>query len=95
MFEFALKAKGAEIYTIDTLKDNFYLIDDINPDLIIFEIDQNKNDLERLYSYSPKTKLVASGPIASQTLLHSSVSSFIPKPIEAHGLAERILALID
>ena len=95
MFEVALRAKKAEIYTVETLKENFYLIDDLKPDLIIFDLDQASSDLETLYGYSDRIKLVATGSPESQKGLDSRVRGFLPKPIIAHNLAERVLSLID
>ncbi|AUN99392.1 hypothetical protein DOM21_03990 [Bacteriovorax stolpii] len=95
MMELALRAKKAEVYTVETLNENFYLIDDLKPNLIIFDLDNNPADLERLYEYSQGTKLVATGPVGSENSLDKRVSGFIPKPLVAHNLAERVLALID
>ncbi len=95
MIEVALKAKKAEIYTVDTLSNNFYLIDDLNPQLVLFDLDNTPQDLEQLYQYHNRLKLIATGPIGSENSLDSRVSGFIPKPIVAHNLAERILSLID
>lgn len=95
MMEVAFKAKNAEIYTIETLKNNFYQIDDIKPDLIIFTLNEEMDDLERLYTYADYCKLVLSAPPENQNQMHPKVSGFLPKPIIAHTLAERILALID
>lgn len=95
MMELALRAKKAEVYTVPTLAENFYLIDDLKPDLIIFDLDNPASDLEKLYEYSKTSKLIATGPEASENTLDSRVSGFLPKPIVAHNLAERVLALID
>ena len=95
MFEVALRAKKAEIYTVETLKDNFYLIDDLKPDLIIFDLDQAPTDLETLYGYSKQIRLVATGAAEKEKALDSRVTGFLPKPIVAHNLAERVLSLID
>ncbi len=95
MMEVAFKAKNAEIYTIETLNNNFYQLDDIKPDLVIFTLNENTDDLERLYTYADYCKLVLSAPAEYQNQMHSKVSGFLPKPIVAHTLAERVLALID
>ena len=95
MMELALRAKKAEIYTVESLSENFYLIDDLKPDLVIFDLDQSPADLERLYEYSAHTRLVATGAAGSENLLDSRVKGFIPKPIVAHNLAEKVLSLID
>ncbi len=95
MMELALRAKKAEVYTVESLSENFYLIDDLKPDLVIFDLDNSPADLEKLYEYSGKVKLVATGAPGSENSLDKRVSGFIPKPIVAHNLAERVLALID
>jgi len=95
MFEVALRAKKAEIYTVETLKENFYLIDDLKPDLIIFDLDQSASDLETLYEYSDRIRLVATGAPEKEKILDPRLRGFIPKPIVAHNLAERVLSLID
>ena len=95
MMELALRAKKAEIYTVETLTENFYLIDDLKPDLIIFDLDQNPADLETLYGYSERARLVATGTPGSENSLDKRVKGFLPKPIVAHNLAERVLSLID
>lgn len=95
MVELALKAKKAEIYTVDTLSENFYLIDDLKPQLVLFDLDATPQDLEKLYSYHDRLKLIATGPSHLMSTLDPRVSGFIPKPIVAHKLADRILSLID
>ncbi len=95
MVEVALKAKKAEIYTVDTLNGNFYLIDDLKPQLVIFDLDCASQDLEQLYLYHDKVKLIATGPLGAENSLDKRVKGFIAKPIVAHNLAERILGLID
>ncbi len=95
MMELALRAKKAEVYTVETLSENFYLIDDLKPDLIIFDLNNDPSDLEKLYEYSKEAKLVATGVVGSENSLDKRVSGFLPKPLVAHNLAERILSLID
>jgi DNA-binding response OmpR family regulator len=95
MMEFALKAKGAEIYTIDTLENNLYLLDDLVPDLIIFDVQTAKNHLEILKSYSGKAVLVGTGAESDRSTVSGMVKDFLPKPIEARSLATRILSLLD
>ena len=95
MFELALRAKKTEIYTVESLHENFYLIDDLRPDLIIFDLNQSPADLELLYEYSKKSTLVATGMPEMEKSLDSRVKGFIAKPIVAHNLAERVLAIVD
>ena len=95
MMEVALKAKKAEIYTFESLKNNFYQIDDIKPDLVIFTLNEDEDDLRRLYTFADCFRLVLSAPLEFQNQLPPKVSGFLAKPILAHTLAERVLALID
>ncbi|MBY0414458.1 MAG: hypothetical protein K2Q18_09845 [Bdellovibrionales bacterium] len=99
MMELALRAKKAEVYTVETLEGNFYLLDDLRPDLVIFDLETcqkaGAEDLEKLFSYGKSSKLIMTGPVGSENSLDSRVKGFLPKPLVAHNLAERILALID
>ena len=99
LMELALRAKKAEVYTVETLSDNFYLIDDLAPELIIFDfetcVEAGPEALSKLFSYSDRAKLIMTGSPNHQNSLPLKVSGFIPKPIVAHNLAERILSLID
>ena len=99
MMELALRAKKAEVYTVETLESNFYLIDDLKPDLIIFDYETcqeaSEEVMEKLFSYAGESKLIMTGSPLTESLMDDRVSGFLSKPIVAHNLAERILALID
>lgn len=99
MMELALRAKKAEVYTVETLADNFYLIEDLKPELIIFDLDTLTNDgpevMEKLFSYANQAKIIMTGAPGSENSMNKNVSGFIPKPIVAHNLAEKVLSLID
>lgn len=95
MMEFALRARGAEIYTVATLEDNFYLLDDLLPDLIIFDVETARNQMAELCEYSSKSILLAVGSEDDRVLIQGKVKNFLTKPLEAKNLASRILALLD
>lgn len=95
MMEFALRARGAEIYTVATLENNFYLLDDLEPDLIIFDVESARSQLEKLAEYSSKAKLVATGSESECTEVQGLTKIFLTKPLEAKNIAERILSLVD
>lgn len=93
--EFALKAKGAEIYTVDTIENNFYLLDELSPDLIIFDVETVGDYLQNLSEYSKKAVLVATGDTHQKELVPTTIKAYLTKPIEAKNLAIRILQLLD
>jgi response regulator RpfG family c-di-GMP phosphodiesterase len=99
MMEFALRAKKAEVYTVETLEENFYLLDDLKPDLVIFDLETCQKAgveaMDQLLSYSKHSKLIATCPPGSENSLDSRVKGHLLKPIVAHNLAERVLSLID
>lgn len=97
MMEFALSAHGAEIYTVETLDNNLYLLDDLKPDLILFDVETCRTQLSALaeYSSSAKTQLVGVGSESDQQIVSGMVKSFLTKPFEAKNLASRILLLLD
>ena len=95
MMEFALRAHGAEIYTVDTIENNFYLLDDLEPDLIIFDVETAENHLQKLSEYSSKAILVAVGSEESKLLVEGMVKNYLTKPLVAKNIASRILSLLD
>lgn len=99
MMELALRAKKAEVYTVETLTENFYLLDDLKPDLIIFDLETvvlaGSDAMEKLLSYQHVAKLIMAGTVGSENTMDSRVKGFLSKPLVAHNLAERVLSLID
>ncbi len=95
MMEVALKALGAEIYTIDTMVNNFYLLDDLKPDLIIFDLQTVGDSLDQVISYKEKAILVAIGTPEEVSKLEGRVNHFLSKPIEARNLGRRVLSFLD
>ncbi|MGZ3789136.1 MAG: hypothetical protein ACXVLQ_11475 [Bacteriovorax sp.] len=95
MMEFALKSKGAQIYTVATLENNFYLLDDLLPNLIIFDVETARPHLEELFCYREKATLVAVGDESQRFLVEGKVKAFLARPLEAKNIAEKILSLID
>lgn len=95
MMEFALKAHGAEIYTIKAIENNFYLLDDLVPDLIIFDVETCRDQLLKLAEYSSKAILVGVGSETEHFEVKAMVNSYLLKPFEAKNIATRILSLLD
>lgn len=95
MMEFALRAHGAEIYTVDTIENNFYLLEDLAPEIIIFDVETVRNHLPELSAYSSKAILVAVGNESDKLLVQNLVKNYLTKPLEARNIASRILSLLD
>lgn len=97
MMEFALKARGAEIYTVATLENNFYLLDDLRPQLVLFDVQTCIAQLPQLVEYSASSGaiLVGIGDESDRALVGEMVKSFMLKPLEAKNIGARILALLD
>lgn len=95
MMEFALKARGCEIYTVATILNNFYLLDDLAPDLIIFDVETTRNQILELSKYSAKAILVAVGSEAQKIEVDGFVKNYLTKPLEVKNIASRILSLLD
>lgn len=94
MFEIAFKNKNQEIYTIDTIVDNYYLLEDLTPAIIVFDVKTVGDQLEQVLSYKDKAILVATGDLEDQALVENSVKSFILKPIPATNLVKKILSFL-
>lgn len=95
MMEVALKARGAEIYTIDTIVNNLYLLEDLKPDLIIFDLQTVGDSLGEVISNKGSAILVATGSPEEEIKVAGKVNHFIAKPIEARNLGKRILSFLD
>lgn len=95
MMEIALKAKEAEVYTVATIENNFYLLDDLVPDLIIFDVETARDHLLELSEYSSKATLVAVGSEEDREKVQGIAKIYLTKPFEAKNIAARILSLLD
>ena len=99
MMELSFRSKKTEIYTVDTLENNFYLLDDLSPDLILFDVESVRAQLEELCQYTSKnlskTILVAVGNESDKAQVSSMVKKFFLKPLDASKIADQILSLID
>jgi response regulator RpfG family c-di-GMP phosphodiesterase len=91
MFEIAFKNNNTEIYTIDSIIGNYYLIDDLLPTIIVFDVKSIGAELEAVLQYKDKAVLVATGDIEDQNQVKSRVNNFILKPIPAVNLVKTIL----
>lgn len=94
MFEIAFKNKQEEIYTIDTIVDNYYLIDDLSPALIIFDVKSVESELEKVLLLSDKAILIATGDEEDREKVTGRVMDFILKPIVATNLVKNILSYL-
>lgn len=95
MMEFALKDRGGEVYTVPTILNNFYLLDDLAPDLIIFDVETARDHLLELSKYSSKAILVAVGSEAQKSEVEGLVQGYLTKPFEAKNIASQILSLFS
>jgi len=93
--ELALKQKGADIYTVETMENNFYLLDDLLPDVIVFDVKTVGTQLENLRPYGEKAVLVGVGEESDRATVEGMVRLFLAKPLEAKTLASSILSLVD
>jgi DNA-binding response OmpR family regulator len=94
MLELALKARGVEIYTISTLENNYYLLDDLLPDLIVFDVETTGNQIEELLKYSSRAILVAVGSEAERSKFEGIVENYLTKPFEAKKIADQIISIL-
>lgn len=101
LFETALKAKKVEIHTVESLRDNLYLLQDLQPDLIILDLETVRTDLsliEKVFQYKnqhPNVKIIGTGFLEEKANFGFPIDGFLAKPIEVNQLAQKILSLID
>lgn len=101
LFEVALKARKQEIYTVESLQKNLYLLEDLRPQLVILDTETVKSTPELVrdvFNYRikyPGVKIVLTGREEDIEVLGERADAFLLKPILATNLASRILSLID
>lgn len=93
--ELALKPKGVLVYTVETMENHFYLLDDLRPDLIVFDVKTVGGHLQNLRAYASQAVLVAVGDPEDRAVVEGMVRLFLEKPLEVKTLAQSLLSLID
>jgi response regulator RpfG family c-di-GMP phosphodiesterase len=92
MFEIAFKNKNAEIYTIDKIEGNYYLLEDLLPTIIVFDVKTLGPELEKVLAFNDRAVLVATGDVEDEITVKGKVKNFIHKPIPALNLVKTILS---
>lgn len=88
------KVKGGKIHTIDTIIDHYYLIADLNPSIIVFDVKTVGPELEKLLA-SSKAKWIAIGDAEDRSSVESRVNLFIQKPLVVSHLYEQINGVLN
>lgn len=92
-FELLFKKNGVSLYTTDNIEENYYLINDLRPNIIIFDIDSvNQDGQLKLLSLS-EIKLVGTGKNEPTHFNKAQLHLFLLKPIEIQGLFSKIINL--
>lgn len=102
MAELLFKNRGYEIYTTAKIKDHFYLLDDLLPDVVVFDLGtvldgdmiETSLELKELLTYSKKIKLIAivdqSTDDSGLHTLNKKVDKILTKPIVAQELVDQV-----
>lgn len=78
--EEVFKRKGGKLHTEEKLKDHFYLIDDLKPSILFFDLKTVINELDEIKQLK-NIKLVATGDEEDEKLAQAHQFKFIKKPI--------------
>lgn len=101
LFETALKAKKIEIHTVESLRDNLYLLQDLHPSLIVLDLETVGPDLslvDEVFQYKLQhslVKIIGTGQLEGRDSFPFTLDGFLPKPIEVNQLAQKISSLIE
>lgn len=94
-FEIAFKEKEVAVYTLATLLGNEYLITELNPKLIVFDLESCKLNSAQLASISKEIQLLAVGDESTFDDFQKSVNfrkiHFLKRPFIAKDLTSIIL----
>jgi DNA-binding NtrC family response regulator len=95
MLEEIFKIKGAKLHTESTLDENFYLIEDLAPAIIVFDLDSfganKEQNMEKLLSYS-NIIFIATGNPNQLEAKDPRIHKCIQKPIQASAIFDQIFA---
>lgn len=94
MLEATLKAKVESIYTVETLENNQYLLEDLKPDLVIADFSSLKKDEIQYLLDHKNYKLVLSVEANDLELLnaYTGIDHVLMKPIVVNDLARKVLS---
>lgn len=96
LMEAALKSKGAEIFSVETLTNNHYLIDDIQPEILIIDLESSPREeiIELINTQKAKIILTSNHDLTSEDEgIKAKIAHFLKKPLVANQIAQRILDL--
>lgn len=85
-FEAALKDSKIKVMAIESLVDHYYLIDDLKPCALFFDIHSTMGEYHKILGYQGQTKLIAMGFPEDFDLLKGideKLTMKIEKPISA------------
>ena len=92
MFEASFKHENQSIYTIDSIVGNYYLLDDLRPKIIVFDIKTVNTEFDSLLMYRDRAVLIATGDEKDQISVSHIIKNFILKPIPVRNLVKTIFA---
>lgn len=88
------KVKSGKIHTIESIIDHYYLISDLNPSIIVFDVKTVGNELDKLLA-SSTSKFIAIGDQEDKENVGNRVNLFIQKPLVVSHLYEQINAVLN
>jgi DNA-binding NtrC family response regulator len=87
--------KKGKIYTVESISNNFYLIEDLKPQIVIFDVQSIGEHLDQLIAYK-NIKLIAIGSTADEEYaVKEKVAKFIKKPLIVATLFEQIMSVLN
>lgn len=101
LLEVALRPKGIEVHTVDTLQDNVYLLRDLAPALVLLDLETvlaTPDLLAEVVAYRqefPRSKIIGIGGPEGEKAFPCALEGYLLKPLVVTNLAQKIAALID
>lgn len=82
--------KNSKIHTIDNISENFYLIEDLRPSVLVFDVLSVGDSLEEILALK-NIKLIAIGQEAELLKVQGRVNLLLAKPLKVSTLFETIM----
>lgn len=97
LFETALKDSKIKVMALESILDNYYLIDDLKPAILFFDIHSTMGEFQKILNYHQQTKLIAMGFPEDFDLLKGiddKLAMKLEKPISAQKFKNFVEELV-
>jgi DNA-binding NtrC family response regulator len=87
--------KKGKIYTIESISNNFYLIEDLKPKIVMFDVQSIGEHLDQILAYKNIKFIAIGSTTVEENAVKEKVAKFIKKPLVVATLFEQIMSVLN